>query len=134
VITGFARLHWGASPSQVRVLYPSTRTTPVYEGRHPITKETVRVGGETLIPELDMIAGVTMNATLGFDAKGGLDTIELWPDDTGDMRAAVNEILHRLGLAAIEALDEPHAWSANGARVELEVDDGFRIAIRAERG
>ena len=136
---GFARLRWGMSKQQVRVEYRQTRTTPVYEGRHPVTGQTVVVGGDELIPELQKVApGVMVNATLKFDADR-LIQIDLWPDidpanapaaDAERLASAARELARSLGNDAAGRADAQHRWSIRGTAIEqTDDDDGWRFEL-----
>src|SRR5262245_65222219 len=99
------------SRSQIYVCYPQTRKTPTYARHDPPTRESVSPGGETFVPEVEVVAGLTINATVSFDAAGGLACVELWPDVepvSGTRRTnqesflrCANALLRRFGLDAI---------------------------------
>jgi hypothetical protein len=139
--TGFAQLRWGMSRQQARTIYPQARTTPTYEGRHPVTKERVVVGGNELIPEIqEVIAGLQINATLTFDATDELIRIELWPDlepplpgprkvDMRQLRDGASCLALGLGLDSISEIPEQHEWVVDGVAVTLTSDDGFRFEL-----
>jgi hypothetical protein len=139
--TGFARLRWGTSRQQVRATYPQARTTPTYEGRHPITKERIVVGGEELVPEIQEAGeGLQINATLTFDATDQLIKIELWPDlepplpsprkiDERRLFDAVKRLALGLGLDSISEMPEQQEWVVDGVVVTLKSNDGFRFEL-----
>lgn len=139
--TGFAQLRWGMSRQQARTLYPQARTTPTHEGRHPITKERVVVGGDELIPEIqEVTAGLKINATLRFDATDKLIRIELWPDlepplpgprkvDARQLLDGARRLALGLGLDSISEIPEQQEWVLDGVTVTLTSDDGFRIEL-----
>jgi hypothetical protein len=140
--TGYAQLRWGMSRQAARAIYPTARTTPIYEGRHPITKARVVVGGDELIPQIhEVAAGLMINATLVFDATDRLTQLELWPDlgpalpgprelDPRQLLEGAGRLASRLGLGAISQIPEEQTWVVDGVNVTLSWDDGFRFELR----
>ncbi len=139
--TGYAELRWGMSRQQARTIYPRARTTPTYEGRHPITKQRVVVGGNELIPEIrEVTTGLQINATLIFDATDRLTRIELWPDleppipgprnvDARQLLDGAKRLALELGLESIAEIPEEQKWVLDGVTVTLRCDDGFRFEL-----
>jgi len=137
----FALLRWGMSSIEVRVLYPRATTTPSYEGRNPLTGERIVVGGDTLVPEIqEVIPGVMVNATLGFDASDRLSSIGLWPDlepalpgprtiDEALLVRGARELARGFGIGALAELPEEQEWVIAGTRIELTSEDGFRFEL-----
>lgn len=140
-MNGFARLRWGMSLRELRAAYPNARTTPTFEGRHPITKQRVVTGGDELIPAIvEAAPGLHINATIAFSASDELIRIELWPDlapalpgprsiDERLLTEGARRLALDLGLGPLTEIPAEQAWDVGGVAVTLTADDGFRFEL-----
>lgn len=146
--TGFGSLRWGMTMEQVLAVYPRATTTPVYEGRNPLTHERVTVGGDTLVPQLqEIIPGLTVNATIAFNSSNRLVSIALWPDlppalgepsatdamtDAERVRRGAQELARVLGLGSLSGGTARTGRMEDGTTIELtgDVDKTFDSSSR----
>jgi hypothetical protein len=140
---GFARLRWGMTKQDVRVSYPQTRTTALYESRDPRTGELVRFGGEDLILEIHRAGPLAFNAVLGASDAGKLVKIELSPDvapslsdgpqaTLAQLVAASTALLHQLGVDPVAKLDElesERTWVLDGTSVTVDPEDRLSVTL-----
>jgi hypothetical protein len=127
----FHGLHFGMSRAAVRALYPQARTTPLIDGRDPVTGKRVIVGGNELVPQITTVAGIPINATVSFEDDAAAQ-IDLSPDGAGEeatLLLAARRLARALGLDGLVEIPEKRAWEHEGTLVFLYADNGFRFEL-----
>jgi len=137
---GFEQLRWGMTRGALRVVYPAARTTPLIEGRHPVTGARVFAGGEELVPAIREVAhGLALNATVGFE-DDALAQIDLWPDlppalpeprslDDGQLLIAVRRLARSFGRDGLVEIPQEARWESDGVIVMLRNENGFLFEL-----